>query len=269
MLELLWKYLVGPIVADAKGVETLAWKGATTATGYNPVNTVFYAATAGLTLYLIYRFFQTRDVELTPQTAITATPFILLGGTLRFLDDAQLVPYPYSIPLITPLIYFLIAAIFVPAIIKLDEKKVKILGTAILTPVLIYSLINFQSFNLIYASGTIALSLLITAIYYLIFEEEFVKPYLIVLVFTQVFEGVVSMFSSFYGYQPKQLLAQTFNTFLGFPGVLVMKLGILALAISVIRDIEDSKLKSIALITLYSVGLGTGFRVFLRVTAGV
>jgi len=268
MLELLWKYLIGPIIADARGMKTLAWKGATASTGYNPVNTVIYAATASIILYAIYRLFQEKNVQITPTTAVHSTPFILLGGTLRFLDDAQLVPYPFSIALITPPIYILIASIYIPAVYKLENKNLLNLGAAILLPTLGYALTGFNAFNLVYTASTIFLSTALTAAYYFIVKEEYKITPLVLLAFTQFFEGAASMISTFYGYQPKQLLAQLFNSFLGFPGVLVMKATVLGLAVSVIKDIEDQTTKSVVLLTLYAVGLGTGFRVFLRVIAG-
>ncbi|QGA80606.1 DUF63 family protein [Candidatus Nanohalobium constans] len=269
MKELLWKYIVGPIVADAKGAETVLWNGVTATPGYNPVNTVFYILLASATIYAIYRLFHSREFDITPKTAVYTTPFILLGGTLRFLDDAQLVQYPYSIPLITPLIYFLIAAVFLPATYKLEDKKLGYTGTALLLPVIAYAVTGFKSLNILYVVGTAALTLSATGIYYFLAENDYSSTSMILLAFTQFFEGSASMISSFYSYNPKQLLAQAFNSILGFPGVFVMKTGILLLALSIITDLEDEKMKALALITLYSIGLGTGFRVFLRVAAGI
>ena len=268
MLQLLWKYIIGPIIADARGAETAVWNGITATTGYNIFNTIFYAATAATIIYLIYQLINKKDVQITTQTAINTTPFILLGGTLRFLDDVQLIPFPYSITLVTPLVYFLIASIYIPAIYKLKDKQILKLGIALLVPSLAYAATAFTSFNIVYATATIALTTVLTAAYYFIVEENYQAPYLVLLAFTQFFEGSASMISSFYGYNAKQLLAQQFNNILGLSGVLVMKTMVLALAISVITDIEEKALKSISLIILYSIGLGTGFRVFLRVLAG-
>lgn len=269
MIELLWRYIVGPIVADARGMETVVWNGVTATTGYNPVNTVLYAATAVTALFLLHRFLNNRDIQLTPATAVYSTPFILLGGTLRFLDDIQLVSYPFSIPLITPLVYLLIAAVYLPAVYKLEDKDVFKLGTAVLLPVLGYSLTGLNSANMIYAAAAISLPILLTGLYYFIVQEPYDSRPFVLLAFTQFFEGSASMLSTFYGYNPKHLLTQFFNNILGFPGVLVMKTLVLIFGLSVVTDLEDEVMKYIALMVLYSVGLGTGFRVFLRVFAGV
>lgn len=269
MIEALWKYVIGPIVADARGTETVIWNGVTATTGYNPVNTILYAATAATVLFLLHRFFSKKDVQLTSATAVYSIPFILLGGTLRFLDDIQLIPYPYSIPLITPLIYFLIAAVYLPAVYKLENRDLLKLGTAILLPVLGYALRGLNSVNVVYAAAVVSLSLLLTGLYYFVLQKPYNSRHLVLLAFTQFFEGSASMLSTFYGYSPKQLLTQLFNSLIGFPGILLMKTLVLILGIRVITDLDDERLRYLALMVLYSVGLGTGFRVFLRVVAGV
>jgi uncharacterized membrane protein len=277
MINLIWKYLVGPIVADAKGLEQATWNGVAASTGYNPVNTLAYVLLAGSILYIIHRYFEKKDIKLRPSTAVYSTPFILLGGFLRFMDDAQVIPYPYSIALITPVIYILIASIYVPALTKLNEKNILKLGTALLTPTILLTFLSFKTTNPWYAVTVITLSTTLTALYYFIISEKYTGTPFMILAFSQLFEGTASMFGavpqlltkSTTPYYPKQLLAQTFNKIIGFPGVLLMKIGVLIIGISVIKDLEDSNLKFLAFLLLYAVGLGTGLRVFLRVTAGV
>lgn len=277
MEEFIWKYLVGPIVADAKGLEQATWKGIQASTGYNPVNTLAYVLLAGSILYLVHQYFERNNVELGPSTAVSSTPFILLGGFLRYLDDAQVIPFPFSITLITPVIYILIASVYVPALLKLDEKNLLKLGAGILIPTTIFTSFSFQIVNPWYTVSAMTLSILFTGLYYFLASEEYRETSLLLLAFSQLFEGVSSMLGSIPAliskpstvYQPKQLLAKMFNNFLGFPGVLVMKIGVLLLGLSVIKDLEDANLKFLALLILYAVGLGTGLRVFLRASAGV
>ena len=269
MQEILWKYLIGPIVADAQNVQQLAWKGTTATKGYNPVNTAFYAVTSIIVLLGIYKLFHKKGIKFTTETAVHTLPFVLIGGTLRFLQDASAVPYPYSIVLITPLIYFLVAAITLPAIYYLENRRITLFGTLLFAPLMLYSVLQFEQFRILYIVSTIVLTAILTFSYRWIASEKYSSFPLVLVAFTQLFEGVASMLSSFYGYNPKQLLAQLFTALIGFPGVLVMKVGVLALAISVVTDIEDENMKALALLTLYAIGLGTGFRVFLRVLAGV
>jgi len=277
MEEFVWKYLLGPIIADAKGVETVTWNSVTAVTGYNPVNTVAYVLLAGSILYLAYRYLERMDIGLSPSTAIYSTPFILLGGTLRFIDDAQIVPFPYSIVFITPIIYLLVAAVYIPALTRLEERDLMKLGNIFLVPTVILVLVSSDIVNLVYLVSVLGLSFILTGLYYFFVDENFSTKPFVLLAFSQLFEGSASMLASVpqlisdtsNTYQPKQLLAKLFNDLFGVPGVLVMKVGVLVLGVSVIKDLEDDTLRFMGLMVLYAVGLGTGLRVFLRATAGV
>lgn len=270
MIEQIWKYLVGPIVADAQNVESLAWKGATAYPGYNPVNTVLYGLTALLSLYVLYRFFQKKDLKLDSSTALHSLPFMFLGGTLRFLEDASAVPFPYNIVLITPLIYFLIAGVYLPALTFLEDRQLSTLGSVLAAPTLLYAFLSMPSFNTFYFSTVIFLTAFLVLMYHLIVDERFgTLPYLAVAG-SQFFGGTASMLANvFYnGYTPKQLLTAMFYNVFGPTGILLLKFGIVGLAVYVLKDLEE-EMFYVALMVLYAVGFATGFRVLLRAAAGI
>lgn len=270
MQEFIWKYLVGPIVADAKGVEALTWAGATTQSGYNLFNTAVYALTALIVLHLTYRLFDHGDIEFTSTTALHTIPFVLLGGTLRFLEDAQAVPYPYNIVLITPFVYMLVAAVFILLIGFFEEKKVSIIGTVIFVPTLLYALIQFSQIRLEFLALTGLTFGAAVALYYYFAPEKYLKKPLFVLVVSQLFEGSASSAGAYlYDYTPKQLLTRSLESLFGPSGILGMKVAIAAIAVKIVSDIENSSVKALSLVVLYSIGLGTGFRMFLRALAGV
>jgi uncharacterized membrane protein len=271
MRELLWKYLIGPVVADAQNVEELAWQGATAVPGYNPVNTVFYALTALAMLYGVYRILQRNEIQFDSRTALYSVPFMFLGGALRFLEDAAAVTFPYDIALVTPLIYFLIAALYIPAVCYLENRDLAIYGSTLLMPVLLLSALQLENFKILYFFGVLISTSILTLAYYFVLEDRFTDPPMTLMALSQFFGGSASMLSAYQveNFAPKQLLAQTFYSVIGPPGILLMKIGVVALTVYVIRDLQDEKMKGLALLTLYAVGLGTGFRVFLRVLAGV
>jgi uncharacterized membrane protein len=264
-----WKYLVGPIVADGKNAESLVWQGVTTYPGYNLVNTVTYGLIALTGLYFSYRFFKMKDIELSPGLAIKSVPYMFLGGALRFMEDAQVVSFPYNIVLITPFVYMLVALIYIPAVSYLGRKHFAYLGSVLLIPPLALSFPLFQPSQSFYFASVVILSGLLTGLYIWLVNESLKAPSYVLVAASQFFEGAASMMASFQGYQPKQLLAQTLNRFMGPPGILVLKLGVLALALSVLTDLEDEKMKGLALLVLYAIGFGTGFRVFLRALSGI
>lgn len=281
-IEFLWKYIAGPIIADARNAETAVWNGVTAHTGYNIFNTLAWGLIAILLLFLVRREFQKREIELTTTTAISAIPFILLGGILRFLEDAAVIPFILRPLVITPVIYLLVAALFLgsmPLASGMASKSsctrdelLKNIGYVLLTPFLavtVFLMVQGAKITPILTSVTIAV--LLTGLYYLITRRtDYSKKEYLLTAFSQLFGGSVSMVSLSYGYTQKQLLTQAFTSIFGQSGVLILKAGIAGLAVYLMEDdMEDGEVKAIALIVLYSIGLATGLRVLLRLGLGI
>jgi uncharacterized membrane protein len=280
--EFLWKYIAGPIIADAKNSETAIWNGITAHTGYNMYNTVAWGLIALGILLLVKKQFEKHDIQLTTTTAISSIPYILLGGMLRFLEDTAVIPFVLRPLAITPIIYILIAGLFVGSILLASwmesrssctrDELLKNLGYVYISPFvafITYMMATQAQLIPIVTSLTVALAL--TGIYYLITRRTDYsnKEYLLVA-FSQLFGGAVSMVSLSYGYEQKQLLTQAFTSVFGDGGVLLLKAGIVGLAVYIMEgDVEQEEMKALALIVLYSIGLGTGLRVLLRLGMGI
>lgn len=282
ILEFLWKYIVGPIIADAKNAETALYQGITAHTGYNIYNTLAWGLIALGIILLIKKEFQKRNIELTTQTAISSIPFVLLGGILRFLEDAAVIPFVLRPLAITPIVYILIAAVFIGSIPLAKrmaarsscsrDELLKNLGYLYLSPFLgLTTYMMVTGANLSVLITPVLLALAFTGLYYALTRrtDYSSKEYLLVA-FSQFFGGSVSMVSLSYGYEQKQLLTQAFTSVFGRPGILVLKMIIVALAVYIIDgDLENDQLKALALVVLYSIGLGTGLRVLLRLGMGI
>ena len=91
----IYEYYVDPIVSDS---------------GYNPVNTVTWALILGGMLLVIIRLFRRQEISLDEKFVFSTAPYILAGASLRVVEDANLVAAPAKYLLITPFIYFLVAA---------------------------------------------------------------------------------------------------------------------------------------------------------------
>lgn len=282
LLNFLWKYFAGPLVANAQGMEEAAWNGVTSVAGYNIYSTPVFAALAALSVYGFYRFFKRYDIDFTSETVIHSIPFILLGGFLRFIEDSGTLPFEVSILLITPVIYFVIAALYLALMslaLKLKdrferdmEELLLYIGAAVLVPPLLYTLKLFIDFGarLELFLGTLIISAFLTAVYYFIAREtEYDKIGYHLAVFSQLFGGSASMIAVTQGYEQKQLLIQFSTKIFGFPGVLITKTAIAALALYVLKDVEDELTEALAVLVLAVVGLATGLRVLLRMTAGI
>lgn len=282
ILEFIWKYLAGPVMADAQNAETAVWNGVTAQTGYNPYNTVAWALIAVTAILFIRREFNRRDIQLTTQTAINSIPFILLGGILRFLEDTAVLPFILRPLAITPVIYLVIAGLFLgsfPLASKLASKSsctrddlLKNLGYVYLAPFLaltVYTLVGKADILLILMPVIIASVL--TGIYYAVTRRNsYSSTEYLLIAFSQFFGGAASMVSISQGYQQKQLLTQAFTSLFGEPGIIILKAGIIGLAVYMLeKDIEEEQMKALALIVLYSIGLATGLRVLLRLSVGI
>lgn len=282
ILEFIWKYFVGPVIADAKNAETAVWNGVTANTGYNLFNTLAWALIAITAILLIRRAFNRKDIQLTTQTAINTVPFIVLGGILRFLEDAAVLPFIMRPLAITPVIYLVVATLFLsslPIASKLASKSsctrddlLKNLGYIYLAPFLaltFYELVG--DVNLLLVMTPIAVASILTGIYYLSTRRNsYSNEEYLLIAFSQFFGGAASMVSISQGYQQKQLLTQAFTSLLGRPGIIILKAIIIGISVYMLeKDIEEEQMKALALIVLYSIGLATGLRVLLRMSMGI
>jgi len=140
-----WHYFWGPVVADANGAQCAVWNGgavqyvySSTACagatepvaypGYTLVSEVGYAVTLLVSLVGVTFLLDHLEVgeELTLLYALF--PFVLLGGALRVVEDAndaaaaapgveQFLDYPANTLIISPVIYFVMFAITLAALV--------------------------------------------------------------------------------------------------------------------------------------------------------
>ena len=102
---IVWKYYWGPIVSDYAG-GPLTRGGHTAYPGYNPVDTVTWAAILGVSLWNLLDAFQRRGLQLTRTLTYSLVPMIIAGGTMRGLIEIEWLPAPWAYFFITPNIYF-------------------------------------------------------------------------------------------------------------------------------------------------------------------
>ncbi|MFP4530660.1 MAG: DUF63 family protein [Halodesulfurarchaeum sp.] len=127
-----WQYFWGPVVADAHNAQAAAWNGgeplffssASAAAsapgpvaypGYTVVSEIGYAVTLLIALAGVVFLLNRLDFEVDVSLIYPLFPFMLFGGALRVLEDAQnslagtgagLIPFPWTALLISPIIYF-------------------------------------------------------------------------------------------------------------------------------------------------------------------
>ncbi|MFB6113256.1 MAG: DUF63 family protein [Halodesulfurarchaeum sp.] len=168
-----WQYFWGPVYADAHSAACAAWNGGTprllteatcaTATGpvaypgYTLVSEVGYAIT--LLLSLLGVVFLLRRLELGERTefVVPLVPFILFGGALRVVEDAndalgagtQALQYPWNTLIISPLIYFTVFLLTLASLVlavwlersgrvRRYEVALSLIGTVLFLGTLLY-----------------------------------------------------------------------------------------------------------------------------------
>lgn len=125
VIQFLWQYFVGPVVADAQNTAEATYMGISAQPGYNYYNTAAYAILAGLSIFGLERLLQHFEIGTDDTFVLALIPFILLGGLTRTMADAMIISYPFNIILITPLIYFVIfglALLSIDGSLRLAER---------------------------------------------------------------------------------------------------------------------------------------------------
>ncbi|MBN1432988.1 MAG: DUF63 family protein [Methanomicrobiaceae archaeon] len=108
--DFIYKYYVDPIVNGG---------------AYTIVDTLTYALILIISVYLVYKWLNKAGIAINQEFILAIIPYVVLGGFLRVVEDTGIIPYPYYVLLITPLIFFSIFfyAIFVLVISRFLEQK--------------------------------------------------------------------------------------------------------------------------------------------------
>jgi uncharacterized membrane protein len=268
--DFLWRFLAGPVVADALNQSSATWQGVTAYTGYNPVNTGVWVGIALVCLGGAKRAADKHDIDY-----VYASPFVMLGGLLRFIEDAAAVPFEARLLLVTPVIYFLVAGLFVACLAaarRFEDRNrtLGLIGVVILSAAAVVAASQLEVAAPVFGAKALLVPAALTGIFYgVVRGTEFNRPVFSLAAFSQFFGGAVSMLAVTNGYPQKQLLAQLSTDLLGPGGILVLKSGLLGAGLFVARDADDRFTEVAVLMALVVVGLATGLRVYLRVLSGL
>lgn len=133
----IWRYFWGPVVADAEGTTVNG-----ISSGYNVVNTVTYGLILVISFFGILELIEYFEVKINRIFVYTLIPWVLLGGSLRSLEDVGLFAHPLDKIMITPMIYLLLgfSALFLMLLgayistIEWKPKRSKIFRLLVLVP---------------------------------------------------------------------------------------------------------------------------------------
>jgi len=91
--DFIYKYYVGPTLNGEP---------------YTIVDTLTYAIILIIAVYLVYRWLKKTEIKIDHDFIIATIPFVVLGGLLRVVEDIGIIPRPWNVLLVTPLIFFVI-----------------------------------------------------------------------------------------------------------------------------------------------------------------
>ncbi|MFO7992103.1 MAG: DUF63 family protein [Thermoplasmata archaeon] len=166
----LWKYFWGPVVADAKdgtvgGVSE----------GYNIVNTLSYGIALSLAVLGSYELIRYFDIEVDKTFVLTLVPWIILGGSLRTLEDVGLFDKGVAPLFISPVIYLVLGILVILLMVlgalldkkDLGDNRIPVLFFLVCIPILIY-----LPFKLLYWYYMVVLMLLSGAFFFIYGEKK-------------------------------------------------------------------------------------------------
>jgi uncharacterized membrane protein len=90
------KYYIDPIVYNE---------------GYNVVNTLTYAIILGISLFALLKLMALLKLKIDERLIMSTAPYIIMGASLRNLEDVHLLAPPLSYMFITPLVYIVAFAL--------------------------------------------------------------------------------------------------------------------------------------------------------------
>ena len=94
---------------------------------YTVVDTLTYAALLIIAVFLVYLWLRRTGISIDHDFALSLIPYVVLGGLLRVVEDSGMIPSPYHVLLVTPIIFFVIFAYTVSALViarALEERGV-------------------------------------------------------------------------------------------------------------------------------------------------
>ncbi len=246
--------------------------------GYNPVNTLTWAIILVLAVILVYRTLRKYNVKFDEKFVAGNTPFVILGSSVRVVEDAGFLQPPISYLFMTPLIYILIFSIAYPTLVlslKFRRENYWIhygsLGLVLSAATLVILFSNLDVINWWVLPASLGFALLFTLVYHFItarYFERMCNPLSKAIFFSHMVDGWATFLGIQYlGYWELHVLPRYFISTFG-PWVMVPLKLVFFVAIIYLLDTmeEDEDLKNFIKFVLIVLGLAPGLRDALRMT---
>jgi len=234
--------------------------------GYDIPKTLTYGVILVLAVYLIFTLLRKLKVKTDKRLAIAISPYVIFGGTLRVLQDANLID---SYWFITPGVYFLITFIVISVLLLslfIEKKK------------------NIPYFKTQFVFGLVLVSFSVIFLQPVNFESIylitiFFMPWLLILVLfkrfgltnklvasTQLFDATTTFVSiNFFGYSEQHVLPTFLVNVLSPTSFIFLKVVVVIAILFLIDKLSDDKeLNNYLKLIIGILGGATGIRDFMR-----
>ena len=266
------EYYVDPIVHGAS---------------YNPVNTLTWGILLGIAIFGVLKLLEKLRIEVNQRFIITALPYMLVGSTLRVMEDADVFAPPIRYLFITPLIFFLIAAVCIVILLALTElRKMGKIGDVGLHFLYIgagweilslFALLSTQEITKLWVlPAVLGLSTPMAIAIYLIarrFDMMWMKGINSVIIWAHVFEATSTFIGvDFLGYGEKHVMSTFMIDYSGTGAVMYPLKLLIILPILYILDkhlSDEPKTGNLAKLAILMLGLAPGLRNMLRMMLGI
>ncbi|WP_456468000.1 DUF63 family protein [Archaeoglobus sp.] len=240
--------------------------------GYNPVNTLTWALLLILAVVLIYKFLEKR-IDIDRKFVYANIPYILLGSSVRVVEDAGFLTPPLSYIFMSPFIYMLIFALAFPTLVisikmfgERYYKPYSAVGLVLSFGVLALLFTNLSIINWWVIPAGLALSAVIASMFFAISPKPMRNDLSVLTMFSHMFDGFETYFGITYlGYWELHVLPRFLIEKFGAISLPVVKF-LVFFAILYLLDTtdEDEKLKNYIKFVLIVLGLAPGLRDGIR-----
>lgn len=248
--------------------------------GYNVVNTLTWAIILVIAVILIYKYLSKR-LEFDDKFVLASIPFIILGSSVRVVEDAGFLTPPISYLFMTPLIYIIIFSIAFPSLVfslrmgKNYWKYYGMVGLVISILVIVLLLTNLRIINWWVFPVVLSLSSIFTGVFYLITKLDVFNKMGNVLSYTVFFSHMLDGAATFLGisylgywelHVLPRFLIETFGAWVMIPAKFIVFFAVLYVLDT---SDEDTNLKNFLKFVLIVLGMAPGVRDALRMTFAV
>ena len=254
---------------------------------YGPVEYAVYGAIMlGLAFFVIYPVLDRRGIKFNAKFVLALLPYILLGSSLRVLEDMHVLPRSWN-PLeaayyfVTPGIYLLIAAVAIICLFasiflskKINRDFFKIfsaIGLVFSLPILLFELLNFRAWLGFLA--VLALVALIVGALFFAFKKLnwnlLREKFNILALASQALDGSATFVATtFFSCGEQHPLSGFFLQMFPFSFVIVKIALVLVILHYVDREIKRENLRGFIKLVVCTLGFATGLRDLLTLGVG-